>query len=125
MTKTYMNIWGRGFELNIYYKMSSANKISAEQKAAYDAFMKKSVVVDEALPELKAYIEKNYSSKMQEEKVSNIFKYAMPRMVFIPKQVEGNTVALMCDFAFDVEHGIALVFRDEVLKAIGSQDIVL
>lgn len=124
MTKINMNIWGRRFELDIYYRMSSDNSISAEQKAAYDAFMKKNVV-DEVLPELKAYIEENYASKMREEKVSNIFKYAIPRMVFIPKQTEGNTVALMCDFSFDAEHGIALVFHDEVLEAIGSQDIVL
>jgi hypothetical protein len=31
----------------------------------------------------------------------------------------------MCNFKFDMEHGLAIVFEDEKLKKIGPQEIVL
>ena len=49
----------------------------------------------------------------------------MPRYLFLPKVQKRRTVALMCDYRFDPEHGLALVFENEKLKEIGSQDLIL
>ena len=125
MNKTRMNIWGRDFELEVYYRTNAENIISEEQKDAYRTFTQPGVELESALTKLKEYIENNYPDRIQEEKISNIFRYIIPKIIFIPRQKEGKIVALLCDFAFDIEHGIALVFLDGAIKEIGSQDIIL
>lgn len=95
------------------------------RRTAYRTFTQPGVELESALTKLKEYIENNYPDRIQEEKISNIFRYIIPKIIFIPRQKEGKIVALLCDFAFDIEHGIALVFQDGAIKEIGSQDIIL
>ena len=125
MTKTSMIIWEREFNLNMYFQSCADKTMLEKQTIAYNAFLKSEGAIAAALPKLKAYIEKNYSTRIPEKQISNIFKYVIPKMIFVPKQSGGNAIALMCDFKFDLEHGLALVFVNEQLKEIGSQDIIL
>ena len=48
----------------------------------------------------------------------------MPESLFVPR-TEKKTIAIMCNYKFDKEHGIAVVFEEGRLKEIGSQDIIL
>lgn len=125
MTKTSMIIWGRKFNLDLYFQSCADSNMFEKQKAAYNAFEEKPEALITALPKLQAYIEKNYSDRLSEKQISNIFKYVIPKTLFVPKQTKGNTIALLCDFKFDIEHGMALVFTNEKLKELGSQDIIL
>jgi hypothetical protein len=59
------------------------------------------------------------------DKIDNIFKYVIPRSLYIPRKQEKQTVAMLCDYKFDMEHGIAVVFENGQFKKVGSQDIVL
>ena len=34
-------------------------------------------------------------------------------MIYIPKEEKQRVCALLCDFKFDIEHGLALVFENE------------
>ena len=61
---------------------------------------------------------------MQLETIENIFKYVMPKSIFVPRE-EKRIVAVLFDFRFDMEHGMAIVFENEKFSTIGSEDIIL
>ena len=39
--------------------------------------------------------------------------------------MNSRVVAIMCNYKFDMEHGIAIVFKNEMFSKIVSQDIIL
>ena len=45
-------------------------------------------------------------------------------LISVP-QVKERVVAVMCDFKFDMENGLAIVFENEKFKEVGYQDLVL
>ncbi|MCM1539584.1 MAG: hypothetical protein NC254_14450 [bacterium] len=56
--------------------------------------------------------------------VDNIFKYVMPIKRYVLRTGKDRSIAILCDYKFDIEHGIAVVFKNEKFFRIGSQDIV-
>ena len=67
------------------------------------------------------------------DSIDDIFEYINPKTLFIPrimykpKELNGEKnryAAILFDYTLD-EHGIALVFKNERLMSIGSQDIIL
>ena len=48
----------------------------------------------------------------------------MPKSFYVPN-AEKRVVILLCDFKYDLENGIALVFEDEKLKEIVPEDLAL
>lgn len=55
----------------------------------------------------------------------NIFKYVVPKAIFIKRDHQKHIFALMCHFKLDMEHGLALVFQENKLVKIGAEDIIL
>lgn len=49
----------------------------------------------------------------------------MPESIFVPHSKKHRTVAIMCNYKFDMEHGLAVVFENGLFKKVGPQDIVL
>ena len=49
----------------------------------------------------------------------------MPKSLFVRRDEAKRIVAIMCDYRFDMEHGLAVVFENEQFKMIGEQDIIL
>lgn len=49
----------------------------------------------------------------------------MPKSLFVGRDEAKRIVAIMCDYRFDMEHGLAVVFENEQFKMIGEQDIIL
>lgn len=125
MNKTYMNIWGRDFELEVYVRKSEETDITMLQNEAYDRFKSNNSIVNEAEKHLKTYILEKYKDNMDEEKIENIFRYVIPATIFLPRLIKERTVVLLCDFKFDIEHGLAVVFENEKFKSVVSQDEVL
>ena len=70
------------------------------------------------------YILENGLKDYNIHKVDNIFKYVMPKSFYVP-DTEKRVVVLFCDFKYDLENGIALVFEDEKLKEIIPEDLAL
>lgn len=123
MSKKTIKIWGREFDLDLIYKTYSEEKPLRLQIAAADEF--DSSILDEAKKKVEEYIIKYNSQELKSESVDNIFKYVMPKAIYVP-QVEGHKLlAIMCDYKFDMEHGLAMVFEDNKLKDIGEEDIAL
>ncbi len=124
MNKEKMNLWNRDFELYISYSCYPGEEITDVQKNAAQEFCKDTSIADDALDELKKYVEKTSDTVVKANEIENIFKYVMPKSIFIPR-TNSKMVAIICNYKFDMENGIAVVFENGKLKEIGPQDIIL
>ena len=124
MNKITMNIWGRDFELPIMIKIFKGKEITDIQKQAIENFKNCESVVNATKQEVEEYIIDNGLKENGMPEVDNIFKYVMPKSISVPKSSD-RIVAIMCNYKFDMEHGLAIVFENEMFKNIGPQDMVL
>jgi len=124
MSKVKLSIWGRSFELGVIYDKCSGEEVLDSQRDAVEAFMEK-CPADQAKSKVEAYVMKHAGDKFTQTNVDNIFKYVMPKTIYAPRDSKIGDVALLCNYKFDMEHGLAIIFSKGKLKAIDSQDAVL
>lgn len=124
MNKINMNIWGREFELPVMIKQFKGKEITDTQKDAIDEFESCEKIVNSVKTDVEHYVLENGLRETGVNEVDNIFKYVIPKSVLVPKTKE-RVVAIMCNYKFDMEHGIAIIFENENLKNIGPQDLIL
>ena len=117
-------IWNREFDLRVVFD-SYDEEVLPIQKQALEAFLKAENTIQESKKQLEKYILNDEYAEIEGNSIDNIFKYVIPTDLYIPRTLETRTVALLCDYRFDEEHGIAIVFENEQFKEIGEQDIVL
>ena len=117
-------IWNREFDLRVVFD-SYDEEVLPIQKQALEAFLKAENTIQESKQQLEKYILNDEYAEIEGNSIDNIFKYVIPTDIYIPRTPEKRTVALLCDYRFDEEHGIAIVFENEQFKEIGEQDIVL
>lgn len=122
MTKK-ITVWGRDFDIKVIYDVFSGEEILNEQKESFEAFLSKSSDLLSDSTEVEKYCIK-HNKKEIGESISNIFKYVIPTAVLIKRDMKKRKVALLCNYRFDEEHGLALVFENEKLVRIGTQDDV-
>ena len=123
MNKSVLDIWGRKFELNAIFECYPGEEILDNQRIALEQ-IRGPGIVDEALDSVKKYIANTAESQI-DLPIDNIFKFVMPKSLFVPHNKKSPQIAIMCDYKFDAEHGIAIVFVDGRLKEVGIQDIIL
>ena len=115
-------IWGREFNLRIAFDCYSGETATENQQQALARFVQTTSTIDSSLTYVFEYCKK-YDSNIQTD---NVFRYVIPQALFIQRTRDGSrVVALMGAFKLDLEHGIAIVFKDEAYWKIGSQDVVL
>ena len=124
MSKVKTTIWGREFELPVIVKQFKGKDVTEIQEDAVDQLERNMVIFDSAESEIEKYILKNGLKENGISEVDNIFKYVMPKSISVPK-AKKRVVALMCNYKFDMENGIAVIFEDEKFKKVGPQDLVL
>ena len=117
-------IWNREFDLRVVFD-SYDEEVLPIQEQALEAFLKAENTIQESKKQLEKYILNDEYAEIEGNPIDNIFKYVIPTDLYIPRTPETRTVALLCDYRFDEEHGIAIVFENEQFKKIGEQDIVL
>lgn len=125
MSKLNITIWNRKFELEVEYDCFEDEDITEKQKAALEKVVNQSDFFEDALKHSKDYCIKQNKEDIDEEVIENIFKYIMPRSIYVIRNKEKRSIALMCDYKFDLEHGIAIVYEDEKFVKIVEQDAVL
>lgn len=124
MNKERINLWNRDFELFISYSCYPGEEVTDIQTEAAKEFCENTSVAMTALDAIKAYIENSSDATVRADEIGNIFKYVMPKSIFIPR-TENKVVAIICDYKLDMENGLAVVFEEGTFKEIGSQDIIL
>lgn len=119
-----MIVWGRNFELDIDFDCFPGEDISDMQRLALEKFIETGCV-NEVETEIKDYCLRKNRDEIKEESIENIFRYVIPESIYVVNESEKRIVALMCEYKFDIEHGLAIVFENEHLQAIGPQDVIL
>ena len=124
MNKINTEIWGREFELPVIVKQFKGKEITDTQKEAVESFENNLNILNSVKDEVEKYITNNGLKENGIDKVDNIFKYVIPKSISVPKSNK-RVVAVMCNYKFDMEHGLAIIFEDEKLMEIGPQDLIL
>lgn len=125
MNKIKMVLWGREFNLDITYDCYSNEKVLPTQETAVQEFSKLSEEINFSLDKVKEYCLLKNSKEIGTDVIENIFKYVMPRYLFVPRDDKKQIVAIMCNYKFDPDSGIAIVFENGKFKEIGEQEIIL
>lgn len=122
MNSLNLNIWNRKFNLPISYDwFEDEEELLPAQKEAINLILNHNTIFDSVLSNVKTYVLKFIPS---EHKIDNIFKYVIPQKIYVLRK-EKPTFALFCDFKFDLEHGIAVLFENNKFLGVVSQDEVL
>ena len=117
-----LNVWGREVELKIVFDVYEGEEILENQNKALDMFLAQRGLLND-YSKIKEYIENVDGDELQEE-ITNIYKYVIPNSIFVKRNENNRTVALLCDYRFDEEGGIAVLYENEHLVKIGTQDII-
>lgn len=122
MNKIEVKIWGRDFSIDAALQMYPGIEATSKQIETLNSIC--SIDFAHSLDDVKAYVATRNGAELNETGIRNIFKYVMPDHFYIPRRPDG-LIALMCNYRFDLEHGIAVVFIDGQFKKVCSQDEVL
>ena len=125
MSKCKIAIWDRAFDLSVVYECYSGEEVLESQKEAFAMLEDNEKEVADSLTAVKKYVQKTGASQLTDDSIENIFKYVMPKSIFVPHTKKHRIAAIMCNYKFDMEHGIAVVFENGKFKKVGAQDIVL
>lgn len=120
-----LTIWGREFELRVTFDCFDNEEVLPIQEQALEAFLKADAAIEDSKKQVENYILNDDFAELESDSVDNIFKYVNPTDIYLPRTPEIRTAVLLCDYRFDEEHGIAIVFENEKFKEIDTQDIVL
>lgn len=126
MNEVKITIWGREFNLKVDFDVYEGEEVSALQSAALSEFVSNVSLLDATLPSVKAYCLKMNGQDIGEAVIDNIFKYVIPQSIYIPRWPdESRVVGLMCAYKFNLEDGLAIVFKNGRFYEIGTQNIIL
>lgn len=125
MNKVKLLIWGREFEIEIKYDCYTGEEVLESQKDAIKAFLKSEKDIAESLERVKNYCLAQNKEDIGESEIANIFKYVAPKYLYVIRNTDKHIISIMCNYKFDQENGIAVVFENEKFHKIGKQDIIL
>lgn len=125
MNKLNLTLWGREFNLDITYDCYSGEIILETQKSAVKALANMADELESSLDDIKAYCLSKNKEEIGGDVIENIFKYVIPKYVFVPRDENKQIISIMCNYKYDPESGIAIVFENKKLKEIGKQEIIL
>lgn len=125
MNKEKLTIWNREFDLEIRYDCYSGEQVLDSQKDAVSCFLKAKSKISDSLDKVKAYCLAQNGDEIKDDTIQNIFKYVAPKYLYVPRNKDKHMIAIMCNYKFDSENGLAIVFENEKFKEIGKQDIIL
>lgn len=125
MNKKKIVIWGRIFEIEVRFDCYAGEEVLDAQKEALELFLKSENNIKDSLETVKQYCLEQNGKDMGESKVANIFKYVAPKYLYVVRSTEKHIVSIMCNYKFDQENGIAVVFENEKLSKIVRQDMIL
>ena len=118
-----VSIWDREFDLEYDLQNFPGEMVTDNQKKAVEFISKTDFAESKVLVE--QYIYKNNQADIKDGVIGNIFRYVMPKNIVIPREDDKVVFAILCDYKFDMEHGLAIVYEGTECKEIGTEDIIL
>lgn len=124
MTETMM-IWGREFKLDVVFDCYTGETVLPIQEEALAKFLQKPGLLDSVKTEVEAYCLKTAPEEIPGGRIENIFRYVIPKEIFVKRKEDKRVLAVMCNYRFNFENGLAVVFSNEQFSDIGTQNIIL
>ena len=117
-----LKIWNRDFNLKVVFDCFDNEEITETQKQSIEDFLKNSTIYSDPRKILE-YCKKDDNTI---DVGSNPFRYVMPKSLYVVRTTDNTrVVAILCDYKFDVEHGIAVIYKNEKFDKICKQDDIL
>lgn len=107
------------------YDCYKGETVTAEQTAALKRFISHPDWIKNARDQVEAYYRDRPVEDEEDPQKDNIFHYVKPVYIFVKRDKSCPRVALMCEYRYDPEHGLAIVFSADGHVAVGQQDIIL
>lgn len=105
--------------------IASNENVLPQQEKALDDFLKAKEAVNDSKAMVEKYVLENNRNDLGEDNIENIFKYVIPKYLYVKRNEDKHVVAIMCNYKFDMENGLAIVFENEEAIEVGKQDIIL
>lgn len=125
MNKEKTTIWGRDFELDVRMECYPGETVLDSQENALTALLKATDSIEAAKKQVEEYVIANNKRRFPDGKMDNVFRYVMPASIFVPHNKKRSLAAILCNYRFDMEHGIAIVFENGAFQSVGPQDSIL
>lgn len=124
--RTY-KIWDRDCEVNLIFDCYAGEEIdNIQREAILDFESHLAEYANEGLSMIKTYLVKYYKNELEGDTISNIFKYVVPKTIYVSKDPKKQKViGLLCHFKFDDEDGLAVKYIDGKATEVGGEQIVL
>lgn len=120
-----ITIWDREFQLPVRYDCYKGEQILQSQISMVETLSKKAEWIEKAKKEVVKFCKKAVKEDATNTKKDNIFSYVKPVSVFVKHDDEKPRIALMCNYKYDMENGLAVVFTQKGKITVGLQDIIL
>jgi len=126
MNKQTLTIWGREFELDIIFDCYKGESVLPAQTEALNGLLQNAELINNAKSDVESYCIQRDADLIGTTVIDNIFKYVVPKSIYIQRTNDDrHIVGLLCNYKFDMDHGLAIVFENEKLKTVGTQDEIL
>ena len=125
MSKCKITIWDRAFDLSVVYECYAGEEVLESQREAFAMLEDNEKEVADSLAAVKKYVQKTGVRQLKADGIENIFKYVKPKALIAMRSKRSRVAMLLCDYRLDIEHGLAIEFRNEKCRGIGNENIVL
>lgn len=126
VNRVKLSIWGREIEIKVVYDCFDNETISSEQKKALEQLISCPNLFEKTKQFVISYCLEKNAKEIGSNSIENIYKYVRPTSLYVVRsRNQQRVVALLCDYKFDTDNGLAIVFKDEEFFKIGTQDIIL
>lgn len=122
-----MTIWNREFIIKECFDCYEGEEITQYQKDAFSNFMEDyQKIIDSILPDLVDYCLKNNRDEIGSDEITNIFKYVIPTTLFVKRNKNSeHVIAIICNYKFNPDDGLSIVFKDNKLIEIGTENVII
>ena len=118
-------IWGKKFNLPIEYDCYEGEEVTTDQLQAVLEFKSHTEWLKKSKINVEEYCRAQVINDDENTKRDNIFSYIKPEYLYVKREEGKPRVAIMCNYRYDMEHGLAIVFNHDGKVTVGIQDIIL
>ena len=120
-----ITIWGRDFELPVRFDCFENETITAKQKQALETLLLSSYLIENSKQKVENYCKEQVDSDDANTQKSNIFSYIKPLYIYVTRDEPHAKVSIMCNYRYDLEHGLAVTFLQDRSIIVSDQDSIL
>lgn len=118
-----IDLWGRHFSLPVEYENYYGDEVSTEQLQAVCRITDHPEKIIAAKKMVETYCHRDVERDKNNKKKDNIFSYVQPRDVYV-KSTEGCAIGIMCNYRYNEDDGLAIVFYQDGTIRVGEQGLM-